>query len=142
MPTSSQKASVHAAVQDGDPEAHSSGSELDHQQVGGDQNAAPEASQASSTKRKNKKRSKISKALNTLRGNEIPQSIVTHVAEQVKAEQGEDSTAADHETIRMALEQLKIMDVLKGKSGVAGRGKKAMGEHKVRAFNGRDLCSA
>ena len=29
------------------------------------------------------------------------------------------------------LEELKIMDVIKGKAGVAGRGKKDMGGHKV-----------
>jgi len=132
---------MHAAAQDINPEDNSSGSEVEHQQGTGDHDAAPEASQASSSKRKNKKRSKISKALNALRGNEIPQSIVNHVAEQVKAEQGTDSTPADPESIRMALEQLKIMDVLKGKTGVGGRGKKAMGEHKVCACGGHLLSS-
>lgn len=141
MPTSSQKVSTHAAAQDVNPEDNSSGSEVEPQLGAGDHDAAPGASQASSSKRKNKKRSKISKALNTLRGNEIPQSIVNHVAEQVKAEQGTDSTPADPESIRMALEQLKIMDVLKGKTGIGGRGKKTMGEHKVCACGGHHLRS-
>ncbi|KAL4077148.1 acyl-CoA N-acyltransferase [Scleroderma yunnanense] len=132
MSTSSQKPPMQATVdatQDGNPEDNSSGSDAERQETG-DQDVAPEASQASSSKRKNKKRSKVSKVLNAMRGNEIPQSIVNHVAQQVKAEQGKSSAAADPESIRMALEQLKIMDVLKGKTGVGGRGKKAMGEHK------------
>ncbi|KAG6331651.1 hypothetical protein ID866_7435 [Astraeus odoratus] len=122
MSASSQKAPAQGTVEatrDSDPEDNSSASEADQHHA-----------QASSSKRKNKKRSKVSKALNTLRGNEIPQSVVNHVVEQVKAEQGSHSPAADPEAVRAALEQLKIMDVLKGKAGVAGRGKKAMGEHK------------
>ncbi|KAI6005702.1 N-myristoyl transferase [Pisolithus albus] len=96
----------------------------------GDEDGVTEASQPSSSKPQRKKRSKVSKALNKIRGKEIPQSIVNHVVEQVKVEQGSDSPAADPDAVRAALEQLKIMDVLKGKAGVAGRGKKAMGEHK------------
>ncbi|KAH7912225.1 N-myristoyl transferase [Hygrophoropsis aurantiaca] len=93
--------------------------------------AVPDVPQASSSKRKKKKKSKAVRALNAIRGkDEIPQSLVHHVMDQVKAEHGEHAPAADEESIRQALEHLKILDVIKGKSGVAGRGKKAMGEHK------------
>lgn len=111
-------------------EERTSGSEEEHHPGRGDEDGVTEASQPSSSKRQHKKRSKVSKALNKIRGKEIPQSIVNHVVEHVKVEQGSDSPAADPDAVRAALEQLKIMDVLKGKAGVAGRGKKAMGEHK------------
>ncbi|KAI6132119.1 N-myristoyl transferase [Pisolithus croceorrhizus] len=111
-------------------EERTSGSEEEHHPGRGDGDEVTESSRPSSSKRQHKKRSKVSKALNKIRGKEIPQSIVNHVVEQVKVEQGSDSPAADPDAVRAALEQLKIMDVLKGKAGVAGRGKKAMGEHK------------
>lgn len=107
-----------------------SGSEEERHFGPEDEDGVTETSQPSSSNRQHKKRSKVSKALNKIRGNEIPQSVVNHVVEQVKVEQGNDSPAADPDAVRVALEQLKIMDVLKGKAGVAGRGKKAMGEHK------------
>lgn len=115
--------------QAGEEEERTSGSEQERHDPG-DEDGVLEESQPSSSKRQHKKRSKVSKVLNTLRGNEIPQSIVNHVVEQVKVDQGSASPAADPDAVRAALEQLKIMDVLKGKAGVAGRGKKAMGEHK------------
>ncbi|KIJ69006.1 hypothetical protein HYDPIDRAFT_79751 [Hydnomerulius pinastri MD-312] len=132
MSSSSQKASIQEIIdttQESGPEDNSSGSEAENQgRADGD--AAPEAPQASSSKRKKKKRSKVAKVLNTVRGKEIPQALVNHVVGEVKAEHGANAPEADPEVVRQALEQLRIMDVLKGKAGVAGRGKKAMGEHK------------
>ena len=50
--------------------------------------------------------------------------------EVVRKENGENA-AVDEQTVRTALDELKIMDVVKGKAGIAGRGKKDLGEHKV-----------
>lgn len=61
---------------------------------------------------------------------EIPQELIGHVVDRVTAEHGPNTPAANEDNVRQALEQMKIMDVIKGKSGIAGRGKKAMGEHK------------
>jgi len=36
----------------------------------------------------------------------------------------------DEAHVRMALDKLRIMDVLKGKSGIGGKNRKEMGEHK------------
>jgi glycylpeptide N-tetradecanoyltransferase len=131
MSSSSQTApnqDTRDTAQEGDQEDNFSGS--DHGRADGD--ATPKAPQASSSKRK-KKKSKVAKVLNTLRGNEIPQTLVDQVVEEATAEQGANAPAIDAETVRQALEQMKVMDVLKGKAGVAGREKKSMGEHKVRS---------
>ncbi|KIJ16792.1 hypothetical protein PAXINDRAFT_131704 [Paxillus involutus ATCC 200175] len=128
MSSSSQTApnqDTRDTAQEGDQEDNFSGS--DHGRADGD--ATPKAPQASSSKRK-KKKSKVAKVLNTLRGNEIPQTLVDQVVEEATAEQGANAPAIDAETVRQALEQMKVMDVLKGKAGVAGREKKSMGEHK------------
>ncbi|KAH7889421.1 N-myristoyl transferase [Phlebopus sp. FC_14] len=125
--SSSQKARIQEIIdttQGSDLEDKSADSEAGD--PGGNGDAAP---QASSSKPK-KKKTKTTKALNAIRGNEIPKALVDRVVGEVKAEHSANSPAADPETVRMALEQLKIMDVLKGKAGVAGRGKKSMGEHK------------
>lgn len=92
-----------------------------------------ESSQAASLpKKKKKKKSKAMKALNALRGkHEIPQAIVDQVLNTVKAEGGQDAAGADEASVRAALEQLKIMDVVQGKAGLGGRNKKDLGEHKV-----------
>ncbi|GLB34863.1 putative adds a myristoyl group to the N-terminal glycine residue of certain cellular proteins [Lyophyllum shimeji] len=106
-------------------EEHSSGS-------GSEIDAADNASPSTSTpKTKKKNRSKISKALGALRGNsQIPQELVNHVLDKVKEEGGEGSAEANQYNVREALEQLKIMDVVKGKAGPGGVNKKDMGTHK------------
>lgn len=90
------------------------------------------SSSTSSQKKKKKKKSKLSKALDTLRGkSEIPQELVDRVLDKVKAEGVAGSSEANEENVREALEQLKIMDVVKGKAGLGGINRKDMGEHKV-----------
>ncbi|KAG6918147.1 hypothetical protein DXG01_016336 [Tephrocybe rancida] len=96
-----------------------------------DIDAADIASPSTSTQKKKKKKSKVSKALNALRGNsEIPQELVDHVLDSVRAEGAAGSADANQENVREALEKLKIMDVVKGKAGIGGINKKDMGEHK------------
>ncbi|EJD02399.1 N-myristoyl transferase [Fomitiporia mediterranea MF3/22] len=92
----------------------------------------PGAGSSSQSKKKKKKKSKAAKLLNSLRPGqkEIPQSVVDKVMERVREEHGADVAGADEETVRKALEHLKVMDVIQGKAGVAGRGKKDMGTHK------------
>lgn len=107
-----------------DQEGHSSASEAEHP---GHADNSPNAPQASSSKRK-KKKSKAGRILDSLRGNEIPHSIV----EQVVADDQIDGVAsADAEAVMQALNRLKIMDAIKGKSTSTGRGKNTLGEHKV-----------
>ena len=79
------------------------------------------------------KKSKAAKLLNALKPgqNEIPKELVDKVMERVRAEHGEGAPGTDEETVRMALEQLKVMDVVKGKAGFSGRGQKDLGTHKV-----------
>lgn len=130
MSSSSQKAQIQEIIdttQGSDPEDRCSTPEpeVDHEQ---DDTITP---QASSSKPKKKKKSKAAKVLNAVRGkNEIPQELINHVVDRVAAEHGQNTPATDEDNVRQALEQMKIMDVIKGKSGIAGRGKKAMGEHK------------
>lgn len=130
MSSSSQKAQIQEIIdttQGSDPEDKCSTPEpeADHEQDGA---ITP---QASSSKPKKKKKSKAAKVLNAMRGkSEIPQELIGHVVDRVTAEHGPNTPAANEDNVRQALEQMKIMDVIKGKSGIAGRGKKAMGEHK------------
>lgn len=111
---------------DSDHEDHSSGSEPEHQ---GHATNTPDAPQASSSKRK-KKKSKATKVLDSLRGNKNA---------PVTAEQGAGVASPSAEAILQALNQLNLMDALKGKSSVAGRGKNAVGEHKVSSPFGQTL---
>lgn len=84
---------------------------------------------------RNKNKSKAMKALDALRGKkEIPQEVVEQVLEKVKVAGGEDAAGADEATVRAALEQLKIMDVAKGKSGLGGKDKKDTGGHRVQFY--------
>lgn len=109
------------------------------------EDAAPQASssstaQASSSKKKGKKKAKAAaKALSSLvKGKDkdkIPQAVVEEVLQRVKQEQGDGAEGADETTVRLALEQMKIMDVLKGKSGIGGKNKKDTGDHKVRPLH-------
>ena len=51
----------------------------------------------------------------------IPQSLVDKVVKMVKAEHGEGAPGTDGAHVRMALEQLKVGDVIKGKAGIGGK---------------------
>ncbi|GBE82092.1 Glycylpeptide N-tetradecanoyltransferase [Sparassis crispa] len=101
-------------------------SEEDHDQAS---STLPEASVSSASIKKKKK--KRSKALKALRGSKdgIPQKVVDAVLEKVRAEGGE-AASADEATVRMALEHLKIKDVIQGKAGIGGRNRKDTGDHK------------
>ncbi|KAG6898342.1 hypothetical protein C0992_009017 [Termitomyces sp. T32_za158] len=85
------------------------------------------ASPSTSSGKKKKKKSKAAKALNALRGGEIPQQLIDRVLDEVKAEGSTASTQANQENVREALERLKIMDVVKGKAGIGGTNKKDIG---------------
>ncbi|KAI0082809.1 N-myristoyl transferase [Panus rudis PR-1116 ss-1] len=97
-------------------------------------NTLPSASTPStSSKRKKKKRSKALKALNAIRGgnkDSVPQELVDVVLQKVREEHGDAVADADEKTVRQALEQMKIRDVIEGKSGIGGKNKKEMGGHK------------
>lgn len=137
MSSSSQRAQIQEIIdttQASEPEDQSSTLEpdvdVDHHVQ--DADVASDKPQASSSKSKKKKKSKAAKVLDAVRGkNEIPQELISHVVDRVVAEHGPNTEVSNEDNIRQALEQMKIMDVIKGKSGVSGRGKKAMGEHKV-----------
>src|ERR1700761_7001850 len=113
--------------------------ELDGTQPGGSSMSGPSASTSTSTstskkKKKSKGKSKAAKALAALKGKDkdgVPQAVVDKVLEKVKAEHGEHAEGADEESVRKALEVLKIKEVMKGKVGLGGHGSKDMGEHKV-----------
>jgi len=108
----------------------------DHDSEGEELNAADDAaatSTSTSQKKKKKKKSKAKKLLNAIRGNdEIPQEVVDRVLDKVKAEGSINSAELNADNVRLALEELKIMDVVRGKAGLGGYNKKDMGEHKVR----------
>lgn len=100
----------------------------------GEDQEQPQASSSSAPapgggKKKKKKKSKISKLLQP--GGEIPQQLVNHVVNEVQAKHGAGTEGTDEASVRALLEQLKIIDVLKGKSGLGGKNRKDMGEHKV-----------
>ena len=88
-----------------------------------------ESISSTSQKKKKKKKKKF------LGGgkDEIPQDLVNRVLDKVKGDgvvAGSENLNA--ENVREALEQLKIMEVAKGKVGLGGVNKKDIGEHKVR----------
>ncbi|KAG6376461.1 N-myristoyl transferase [Boletus reticuloceps] len=105
-------------------EDRSSGSEPEHPTH---VDNSPDAPQASSSKRKKKKKSKVGRALDLLRGNAAPHPIVDHA---VTAGQGDGVPPPATEAILQALNQLRLVDALKGKSSETGRAKHALGEHK------------
>lgn len=86
-------------------------------------------SQTSSSKKKRKKKSKLAKILNPLSGT-AEDKIVETVLEKVKAEHAD----ADEDAVRTALQQLKLKDVIAGKSGLGGKNQKETGGHKVRDY--------
>jgi glycylpeptide N-tetradecanoyltransferase len=74
--------------------------------------------------------------LSKLKGDEeIPDEVVETVMEKVKAEGSLSPDEVSAAKVREALQQMKIMEVMKGNTGVGGVNKKDTGEHKVR------LCS-
>lgn len=90
--------------------------------------------QAATTSSKKKKKKKGAKSLKKLiKGdkNKIPQALVNEILERAKQETAQTGETVDEETVRQTIEQLKVMDVIKGKSGLGGQNKKDMGEHKV-----------
>jgi glycylpeptide N-tetradecanoyltransferase len=82
--------------------------------------------QMSSSKKKKKKKSKLAKLLNPAGAAE--DKLVETVLEKVKAEHAD----ADEDTVRAALQQLNLKDVIAGKSGLGGKNQKDTGGHKVR----------
>ena len=108
--------------------AHQSESESDGDPVNVEEQ---DGAAASGSKKKKKKKSKAAKALAALKGETVPQSLVDHVVKEVQAKHGPNMEGVDEAQVRMALDQLKVMDVLKGKSGFGGKNRKEMGEHKV-----------
>jgi glycylpeptide N-tetradecanoyltransferase len=103
--------------------------ELDNESL---EDTSPAAA-SSSKKKKKKKKSKAIKALNAITGksSDIPKALVDHVMDQVKADGAVGSDQVTEEVVKQTLEQLKIMDVIKGKAGLGGINKKDVGEHKV-----------
>ncbi|KAG5354010.1 hypothetical protein C0989_009706 [Termitomyces sp. Mn162] len=96
-----------------------------------EQSSASDIASPSTSTQKKKKKSKASKALKVLRGDsEIPQQLIDHVLDRVKAERSNESAEVNQENVREALEKLKIMDVVKGKAGIGGHNQKDMGQHK------------
>ena len=83
--------------------------------------------QTSSSKKKKKKKSKLARILNPGSG-AAEDKLVETVLEKVKAEHAD----ADETTVRAALQQLNLKDVIAGKSGLGGKNQKDTGGHKVR----------
>lgn len=129
MSTSNGKARAVEVIED-DAEHRSSGSEGSEDEQG-DIAAAEASTPSTSSNKKKKKRSKALKALSALKGGKdnIPQDVVKAVLEKVQ-ETGQ-APGADEATVRMALEQMKIKDVIQGKAGIGGKNKKDTGGHKV-----------
>jgi len=91
----------------------------------------PSTQTSSSKKKKKKKKSKLARILNP-----VEDKLVETVLEKVKAEHAD----ADEDTVRAALQQLNLKDVVAGKSGLGGKNQKDTGGHKVRDY--RVLCPA
>lgn len=119
-------------IANGDEHSGSDLSDEEHEHTG---STLPQASTPStSSKKRKKKRSKAVKALNALRTGHkdgIPQNLVHAVLDKVREEGGEAASEADETTVRMALEQMNIKDLIQGKAGVGGKNRKDAGDHKV-----------
>jgi glycylpeptide N-tetradecanoyltransferase len=109
-----------------------SGDDSEPEALLAEEGAASPDSGSTSHKKKKKKKSKVKKLLDALGGkNQIPQELVDRVLEKVKEENVPGSADLNTENVRQALQEMKIMDVVRGKAGIGGINKKAMGEHKV-----------
>ncbi|GJJ12605.1 hypothetical protein Clacol_006848 [Clathrus columnatus] len=85
-----------------------------------------EPSSSTGGKKKKKKKSKAIKLLSALKPQQaVPQAIVDQVMEKVKADDPGNANV-NEDDVRKALDQLKLMDVLKGKTGIGGRNRKEM----------------
>ncbi|KAF5315749.1 hypothetical protein D9611_004784 [Ephemerocybe angulata] len=86
------------------------------------------------SKKKKKKKSKASKLFNKLKGDakdeELPQEVVEEVMEQIRTQGTLSPEELTAENIRKALEEMRILDVVKGRAGIGGINAKDMGEHK------------
>ncbi|KZT09671.1 N-myristoyl transferase [Laetiporus sulphureus 93-53] len=115
-------------------DSRDSGSDFSEEEKEATSSTLPEASMPStSSKKKKKKRSKAIKALNALRSghkDEVPNSLVNAVVQKMHEEGGEEMASMDVATIRQALEQMKIRDMIQGKAGIGGKNKKDTGGHK------------
>ena len=89
----------------------------------------PGTQTAPSKKKKKKKKSKLAKLLSPA-SVAAEDKLVETVLEKVKAEHAD----ADEDTVRAALQQLNLKDVVAGKSGLGGKNQKDTGGHKVRDY--------
>lgn len=120
---------------------NSSGSEDELPTVGESSSIAGTSQAAdASKKKKKKKKSKAAKALSSIvdkvsgkdeTGKNIPRELVDEVLDRVKQENPQESRDLDSEGVRRALAALKVMDVIEGKSGLGGKNRKDIGEHKA-----------
>jgi len=117
-----------------DEESPSESSEDEEQRLNGSHQAessAAGASSGASSKKKKKKKSRAARALAALRPKDkLNEAIVDQVMQKVGGR--EDQPEVDREDVRKAIEEMKLVDVLKGKAGLGGKNRKDMGEHKVR----------
>ncbi|QRV86720.1 glycylpeptide N-tetradecanoyltransferase [Ceratobasidium sp. AG-Ba] len=108
------------------PSENESGSESDGAPVAETTKAAGKA------KKKKKKKSKAAaaaaKLLATARGNDVPDAVVSHVTSIVQ--QQDEHKNVDEEEVKKALQAMKIMEMLQGKTGIGGKNAKDLGEHK------------
>ncbi|ELU43842.1 N-myristoyl transferase [Rhizoctonia solani AG-1 IA] len=110
---------------------------LSDNESGSESDAAPveETGKAAgkSKKKKKKKKSKAAKLLAAAKG-EIPDEVVAQVTTQVKAQE-KDNADINEEEVRKALNAMKVMEMLQGKTGIGGKNAKDLGEHKVRDWH-------
>ncbi|KAH7103465.1 Myristoyl-CoA:protein N-myristoyltransferase, N-terminal domain-containing protein [Auriculariales sp. MPI-PUGE-AT-0066] len=86
---------------------------------------------SSAGKKKKKKKSKAAKALSAFQMKaSVSQPLVDEVLKRVQAEVGPSHPEANEQSVREALQQLKVNDYLEGKSGLGGKNKKDMGDYK------------
>ncbi|CAE7059276.1 unnamed protein product [Rhizoctonia solani] len=87
----------------------------------------PDKATGKAKKKKKKKKSKAAKLLAAMKGNEVPDEVVAEVANQVRANENPE---ANDEDIKRALQAMKFMEALQGKTGIGGKNAKDLGEHK------------
>lgn len=110
------------------PSEHESSSESDAAPADDSGKAAGKAK-----KKKKKKKSKAAKLIAAARGNDVPDEIIGEVLKQVQKE--DEHKNVDEEEVRKALQAMKVMDMLKGKTGLGGKNAKDLGEHKVSSLS-------